>query len=319
MVDFFETLSRFLRGELCGERIFGGSRRRFYRIQFGAESYIIMRDDDATEASRYARLLANLRRRGVPVPEVYAVDESAGALVMEDVGTVSLYDWFTRTGDAQPYFRAVRALCRIHALGDVPGQVVTEFDVPDLMFETQYFARHLLMGYCGFPPGAVDQLLDEFAALAEAAATSPKGLMHRDFQSQNIFVVPGGVRVIDFQGARRGLRAYDIASLLEDPYVRLPQQLKRALLNEYFTHSELAPHEQRRFVNSYPYAALQRLLQAAAAFAYLSRVEGKWWFERFIPSALARAKALSQYLGEFPAILGVLSEAESLLAKGPLR
>ncbi len=311
MKDFFDILNGFLAGDVQGERIFGGSDRQFFRVPAFDATCIILLDRDIEGLVRYAHLLENLAHYGIPVSRVYALDEGAGAMVLEDVGEVSLFDWYSTVGDIEPHFRAVEVLTKIHKLEDIPskGGGEAEFDVADLIYETQYFIRHFLVGYCGFPEGVGNSLLDEFRTLAQKAATSPKGLMHRDYQSQNIFVVPGGVKVIDFQGARRGFLAYDLASLTEDPYVSLPYRLRREMLKCYLELWAPSRAQVGRFLESFPYNALQRLLQATAAFSYLSKVQGKTWFEKFIEPALSRISEWLEMLDEFEILRYVVNYA----------
>ncbi len=227
---------------------------------------------------------------------------------MEDVGSLSIYNWYRATNDPEPHLRAVSVLTKIHQLGDVPGRVEVEFDLPDLLFETNYFTRHFLIGYCNFPESIQDALSSEFYRLAKIVSLSPKGLMHRDFQSQNIFIVPGAVRVVDFQGARRGFIGYDLASLVEDPYLNLPESIGKIIISHYLTKSELSLDEKKKLLDLYPFIAIQRLLQATAAYAYLSRVEGKWQFERFIIPASERILKLLAKRNFFPTLNNVLEE-----------
>ncbi|MCD6594153.1 phosphotransferase [bacterium] len=309
MRDFFKIFSRFLANDIKNKQIFGGSQRRFYRIFDRDKSYIILEDENSDRLVRYAKLLQNLLHYGIPVPDVYAVDESrsVGMILMEDIGSLSLFDWYRRTGDIEPHFRAAKILAKIHRLGDVPGRVEYDFDIPDLLYETQYFVRHFLVGYCGYPEGVGDALMDEFYRLAKFAAYSPKGLMHRDFQSQNIFITRGNVCIVDFQGARRGFPAYDLASLIEDPYLNLPESISRMIMSEYFSNANFNNYEREMFLDSYPYIALQRLLQATAAYAYLSTIQEKWWFERFIIPALERTSKWLYIIDDFPILKDVLT------------
>ena len=67
--------------------------------------------------------------------------------------------------------------------------------------------------------------------LAESVDSFPKAVVHRDFQSQNIMITRNGTpRLIDYQGARMGPPAYDLASILWDPYYRLEEDMRERLV-----------------------------------------------------------------------------------------
>jgi len=306
--DFFEVIENFSTGKLTGFRLFSGSNRQFYRVKFDDSTCVILVDEDKEGLIRYALLLRNLHKRNIPVPVVLAVDETTGIMVMEDIGDLSLYKWFNDTKDIQPHLSAIEALTKIHVLGDVPGKFETEFDIPDLLFETQYFIRHFLVGYIGMRPSISQSLDGELKSIAYQASHSPKGMMHRDFQSLNVFVVPGGIRIVDFQGVRRGYIGYDLVSLIEDPYLNLDKKNAQIILNHYLDKSSLDTKHKIEILKAYDYLALQRLLQATAAFAYLSRIQKKEWFETQIPFSIGRIKVILNKVDEFPILQKCIAE-----------
>ncbi len=86
--------------------------------------------------------------------------------------------------------------------------------------------------------------------------------------------------LIDYQGMRRGPVAYDLASLLCDPYADLPAALQQALLRHYAARIRKARPSPPR-----SRAAIQRLGQALGAYAVLSQKSGMESFARHIPTA----------------------------------
>ena len=119
------------------------------------------------------------------------------------------------------------------AAGACPEAVARTLDRGQLRWETDYFRTRFLAGHLGLDAAAVETLADEFAALNAAVAAQPRVLMHRDFQSRNILLQDGRVRLVDVQGMRLGPLGYDAASLLWDPYVALPQGVREHLLVRY--------------------------------------------------------------------------------------
>ena len=175
----------------------------------------------------------------------------------------------------------------------------------DLMIkrESGYFLQAFCKEYLG---KIVDEhaLNQEFIQLAKRAAQERSDfLLHRDFQSRNLMVYEGKVRIIDFQGARLGPLAYDLASLLIDPYASLGVEEQEAVFNYYVEQASniLQGFDAEQFIRGYIFLALQRNLQILGAFAFLSQQKGKSFFEQYIiPATNSLQKRLSELADRFP-------------------
>jgi aminoglycoside/choline kinase family phosphotransferase len=102
----------------------------------------------------------------------------------------------------------------------------------------------------------------------------------------------GNPRIIDYQGARIGPPAYDVISLLWDPYYRLENDLRKSLLDYYMNvMSENSRwFSQKEFRKSIIPCRLQRHMQALGAYGFLSTVKGKKYFVKYIPEGLRLLK-----------------------------
>ena len=119
-------------------------------------------------------------------------------------------------------------------------------------------------------------------------------LVHRDLQSSNILLFRGQPVFIDFQGMRLGPAAYDLASLLCDPYVMLSARLQERLLEYYLSRSG----RRGGSGESFWLAAVERLAQALGAYGRLSALPGLARFARHIPRALRMmARAMDHLAG----------------------
>jgi aminoglycoside/choline kinase family phosphotransferase len=133
--------------------------------------------------------------------------------------------------------------------------------------------------------------------IAARLAAEPRCLVHRDFQSQNVMIRDGQPAFIDFQGLRPGLAQYDLASLLLDPYVRLPAAERDALFARYL--SVAGVENPTLFRALYSLCAMQRLMQALGAYGKLGHADGRARFLEHIPAAKA---LLSEVLAEIPGL-----------------
>jgi aminoglycoside/choline kinase family phosphotransferase len=120
----------------------------------------------------------------------------------------------------------------------------------------------------------------ELKRVAEMLENEPKSLVHRDFQSTNVLWMNGTLRFIDFQGMRLGPAAYDLASLVYDPYVTFTDDGRRALVALYAKKCGRAEIEK-----VLPFAAVQRLVQCLGAYGRLASV-GQPQFCKWVLPAL---------------------------------
>ncbi len=308
-----------------------GSDRSFYRL-VGSPSMVLLWQPGVpltgvNENDSYYLIGSHLRRQGWPVPEVYHYCREEGWLLLEDLGDVSLQIALGRQG--QPgvarfwYQQALQILVDLQTRGREGFDVSWCFDtaVVDRTFllerECGYFVRAFVSGYAELPVKYED-LAFEFEALACRALPAPSAnLLHRDFQSRNLFLKDGRLRVIDFQGARLGPQGYDVAALLIDPYVGLAPDLQAELLEYYLEHlAAQSPVEIAAWREQYHYLSLCRNLQILGAYGFLSKVKKKDYFRRYIPPALASLqRRLGERKGEFPELEKVVEELQNM----PLR
>ena len=285
-----------------------GSSRRFFQLRGPGDRQLIAilppENDQRgqAEAIAFDRIGRHLRRHDVPTPEIHAFDQATGLVLCEDLGERRLFEQVAEQGPLQNlplYEQAVRRLAQMQVRAAEGFDPAWCWDTPrydrQLMREREsgYFLRACCTDLLGiaFDRHAVEA---ECARLADEAALAPAGFfLHRDFQCRNIMLTGDTVRFIDFQGGRLGPLAYDLASLLLDPYAALPQTMQEHLLEVYLNglQNEI-PYNTDQFRREYLFLALQRNLQILGAFAFLSQVRQKPFFARYLQPALASLETL---------------------------
>lgn len=276
-----------------------GSERRFFRLRQGDRHAVLLisprqKHDGIDENDSYFLIGKHLFERGVPVPRFFWTDVARGIFLLEDLGDHHLQTLARRwRGNLFAlYGRVVQLLVDLHrrAADGFNADYCFDCAVYDSAFvyhrELEYFRERFLNGCLGLEIGP-DDLRHDFERLAEAAGDASRShVIHRDFQSRNIMVRAQALRLIDFQGMRFGPPAYDLASVLIDPYVAIPHGLERRLVVLYWTKAgrELACSF-RHFVESYRAVRLCRNFQILGAYGYLGVVKGKRQFLRYIPLA----------------------------------
>ncbi|OQX14730.1 MAG: hypothetical protein BWK76_14230 [Desulfobulbaceae bacterium A2] len=317
-----------------------GSQRRFVRLTLpGVASLVAILPPvtDAAAGLREARAAWDIGRHllahGAPLPRLYGFDPVSGLLLCEDLGDLSLHAQATAASTLPAsdgvfpaltsYRQVVRELLHMQLAGGEGFNPDWCWDTPrydlSLMLdrESGYFLRACCRDYFGLLPED-PRLEGECRRLAAAAAAAPAGyFLHRDCQSRNILLAPDGVRFIDWQGGRLGPLAYDLASLLLDPYADLPFAIQDELLSQYLAGLVAASdYDRARFCAEYEVLALQRNLQILGAFTFLTQQRGKDFFRRYIPPALlGLARRLDQAAsGPYPALAALVAACRERLA-----
>lgn len=284
----------------------GGSDRSFYRVQplDGRPSTVMCVTPSRSEFNNYIAIGHFLKQRALPVPTIHAWSDTTGLAVLQDAGQQALQHVVLTHGAksevvSQAYRRVLRTVGRLQA---VPAETCCDemanrpFVEVDLRWETEYFRDNFLGRHLGWDLSEDAALTRDFEDLAQRVMQEAHVPMHRDFQSQNVFIDGDQVWILDFQGARLGPLQYDLASLLRDPYVSLPAEVEQQLL--MFYHAEAMPRPRVSwdvFRSSYATVSLQRLMQALGAYGFLSLVKGKPWFRKWMTPALS---LLSRAIGE---------------------
>lgn len=257
----------------------GPSQRTYWRVTAGeGRRILVMRYGAEREENRlFAGIGRFLREAGVPVPEILHHAPDRGLVVLEDLGNEDL--WFHRSAPwlvrERLYRDALSSLCRLHA---IPPAALARRGIPLMegfgpalyLWERRYFLEQFAGRLCRvcFSNREAKHLEAELAALAARLDAGRQTLVHRDLQSKNVMVRAGRAVFIDFQGLRTGPPLYDVASLLYDPYVTFREEERTALLAHYYAAAE-DPLPWEDVLLHFAEAAVQRLLQALGAFAYL--------------------------------------------------
>lgn len=299
----------------------GGSDRTYYRIKKEGRSVISMQckegDADFQRHTEYTRFFI---QHSVPVPALISEDSGRMQAEFEDAGDISLYSYLkcprSQADIIHVCKKVINAVVSIHTIAKehVPAcQLLAEriFDYEYFRWETDYFIERFVKGVRNIRPSNMEEIEKEFHALALRADSFPKTVIHRDFQSQNIMVVNAQeIRLIDFQGARTGPPAYDVASMLWDPYCRFEDNARAILLDYYIDqmkHRAGEGFDAKQFVDSLIVCRLQRHMQALGAYGFLSLVKGKKYFLKYIPEGVRLLKEDMALSGEaYPELHGLV-------------
>ncbi len=270
-----------------------GSDRQFYRLRLPDLKAILMTGTGHGAAiDDWMNIQLYLHYLNFGVPELFDYDKHIPAAVIEDLGDFP-------APAIEDYYTIVSELARLAVIAGenidkCPIVANRPFDFDAFRWESTYFAERYLRNFRGIDEKTIEDLVPHFDDLAEKLSRLPKYFCHRDFQSTNVSIIDGRVRIIDFQSARYGPAGYDLASLLWDPYIEMPPHTRDSLLEKYLDEFETLTGaiDRDEFGSNLELLAISRLMQALGAFCFLSDVKGKPRFRKHIPPAETRLKPL---------------------------
>ncbi len=281
--------------EFLGAR---GSNRCFFKV---GNAIIILYDDEARkENARYAALAKWLAAKGIAVPKVLLEKPDLKVLVLENAGATDLASEAHRRGALATYSPVIEALVAFSRLADEEDLPALEkaFDAA-LWTDEQSLFKEFALGR-RYARACSAEVEKDFAKLVAVLEKEPRALVHRDFQSSNILWKNGKMSIIDFQGMRLGPAVYDLASLVYDPYIKLTEKERGALIALYAKASG-----RDDIAKIVPFAAAERLIQALGAYGRLASV-GQQGFSQYIMPALENLLAVADEAGL--EALGALAE-----------
>lgn len=262
------------------ERLEGDvSARRYYRLhRADGRSAVLATYPESllTACDRFVASRRLLAAAQVRVPEILAADCSCGRMLLEDLGSETLFERRRRGWRylAPLVEHAAETASRIAGLARAAAaELNPPLDLALMSRELTGTWTVALEAADLASAGLAPALDDAFATMLETLAASPRRPCHRDFMARNLMPVDAsgpahGVStgeelcVLDFQDLRLGPRAYDIASLLNDS-LYAPRQLEEAVLRRHL------PRDDQRL--DYHRSAAQRTLKIVGTFIAFAR------------------------------------------------
>jgi N-acetylmuramate 1-kinase len=323
-LERLEALQEFLRHSDwrgCDRRFFEGdaSTRRYERLALPHRNAVLMdmpwRPDgppvrDGRSYSAIAHLAEGvravvalnngLREGGFSAPEIYAREMAKGFLIIEDLGDL-VYGRMANSGKpmSEPMAAAVKLLADMAArdwpdaisLGDGTVHLLPAYDQGALEIEIELLLDWFWpLAYGSRVPDPVRQ---EFLAAwrrlwPKVVPTRPIWTL-RDYHSPNLLWLPdrqdtARVGLIDTQDAVMGHPAYDLASLLQDARVLVPEEVATDLLDYYCAYRAAAEpdFDEPEFRRAFFILSTQRITKILGIFARLSKRDGKHQYLRHI-------------------------------------
>jgi N-acetylmuramate 1-kinase len=245
-----------------------------------------------------------LRAQGFSAPRIIASDLEAGLAIIEDFGSEGV----TRDNSpvAERYAEAAAVLARLHRL-NLPDSVpvvndtthrIPPYDLDALTIEAELLADWYVphIGKARLTPTARGVFTSLWRYRLQVIISAQPTWTLRDYHSPNLIWLGtrsglSRVGLIDFQDCVMGHPAYDVASLLQDARITVPDDLELRLLGHYARLRKMNEPEfdMQAFAGAYAILGAQRATKILGIFARLDKRDRK-------PQYLAHLPRMEAYL-----------------------
>jgi aminoglycoside/choline kinase family phosphotransferase len=253
----------------------------------------------AEDVAPFVAMAAGLRECGLSAPDIIQADIERGLLLIEDLGDNRVVAGDPPAPIKDRYAAAVDLLANLHGrklAWTLPVSLRVDYRIPLYDLGAFLIEAELLLDWylphmqAALPAEARAAFVPLWTEALQPALDAPPTWVMRDFHSPNLLWLPersGVARVglLDFQDAVVGPAAYDLASLLQDARVDVPEALELLLIGRYvLARRETDPKfDVAAFAQLYATMAAQRATKILGIFARLDRRDGKPQYLRHIP------------------------------------
>jgi aminoglycoside/choline kinase family phosphotransferase len=262
-----------------------GSNREFIILKRN----VILIDPDFNNLQKYINILSFLKKNNINVPQIKKIYNNF--IILQNLGSKSLLNIYLKLKENKKnlnkikskYELTLKEVSKLYKI-DIKKKYkelkkigIRDFNLKVLKWEWQYFIENYAINYKGlnnFKIYKLYLLAEEIINTCYNIIKTYPTLIHRDLQSTNIIFYKNKPYLIDTQGIMVSNFLYDLASLFEDPYIKLPYRFKLELLNYFFQIN----HFLIDYSRYYKYFKIQRLVQVLGAFSYLSIHKKKSFF-----------------------------------------
>ncbi len=259
------------------------SFRSYWRTETEEGSRVIMDAPPPMEDVKpFVKVAEYLEGLSIHVPKIYQKDTEEGYLLLEDLGNTTLSKAFEKGFDKKAWYElavdVLIDLAKANKKADVPA-----YDIATYWRELSLFTDWYLPEVTGkaTDPSLRQKFHDLWLPLYSKMNKVPQTTVLRDYHIRNMMVLTDvphshqkSLGIIDFQDALVGPVTYDMASMLQDAYITLPDDLKNHLIRRFVDGME-GEVTMTDFMTSYRLIGLQRAFKIIGIFTRLARRDGK--------------------------------------------
>ena len=272
------------------------SFREFYRLgKYNKTSIIVSaKKEKFKNLIVYAVVNKILNTNKVNAPKLLSNHYNNDMIEISDLGEKSFYDFvISKKNKLNDYKSLVKLIIKVQKIKVKKSYRFGKFKVKFLKYSLKnlhkesdlFFDWYLKYFFKKKKNSKIKKLLKaELNKIYKKLTFSNNTFVHRDFHASNIMIKKKKLGLIDSQDAIIGNPLYDVASLIDDVRIKLPNNLQNNLIHFYHKNSKLKKKDIENLKNDFDILSVQRNLKILGIFVRLSIRDGKNNYLKFLPN-----------------------------------
>ena len=271
------------------------SFREFYRLKKNYKTSIIV----FAKKEKYKNLIVYsivnniLNTHKISAPKLISNHYKNNMIEISDLGNKSFYDFvISKKNKMNDYKSLIKLIFKLQKIKIKKNYILgknkfkfIKYSLDNLHKESNlFFDWYLKYSLKKKIPNKIKKLLrNELNKVYKKLNFKNDTFVHRDFHASNIMYDKKKLGVIDSQDAIIGNPLYDVASLIDDVRIKLPQDLQNNLFKFYYKNSKYKKEKIEKLKKDFDILSVQRNLKILGIFVRLSKRDNKLNYLKYLP------------------------------------
>ena len=271
------------------------SFRKFYRLKKGNKTSIIVsaKKDKYKNLIVYSVINNILNSNKIHAPKLISNHYKNNMIEISDLGEKSFYDFIIlRKNKLNEYKLLIKLIIKLQKIKTKTVYKLGKFKVKFSKYTSShlhkesdlFFDWYLKYSLKKKKISKIKRLLRaELNKVYKKLNFKNDIFVHRDFHISNIMLDKKKLGIIDSQDAIIGNPLYDVASLIDDVRIKLPQDLQTNLFKFYCQNSKFKKIKIEKLKNDFDILSVQRNLKILGIFVRLFKRDNKLNYLKYLP------------------------------------
>ena len=271
------------------------SFREFYRLKKKNKTSIIV----SAKKNKYKNLIVYsvvnniLNSNKIHAPRLISNHYENNMIEISDLGDKSFYDFIiSKKNKSIEYESLVKLIFKLQKIKTKKFYKLGKFKVKLSKYTSSHLHKESDLFFDWYLKYSLKKkktikikrlLRDELNKVYKKLNFKNDTFVHRDFHVSNIMLHKKKLGVIDSQDAIIGNPLYDVASLIDDVRIKLPQVLQNNLFKFYYKNSKYKKEKIEKLKNDFDILSVQRNLKILGIFVRLSKRDKKLNYLKYLP------------------------------------